>query len=81
MDKWTQWDWNTGKVNVWLNGNKVLSSNSDTIKLSSFDYRKGDKLEITDEDTGIIQIRTITFKCKGNEMSSMIFTTMLRSKP
>ena len=58
--------WNTGKVNVWLNGNKVLSSNSDTMKLSLFDYRNGDKLEITDEDTGIIQIRNITFKCKGN---------------
>ena len=58
--------WITGTVNVWLNGNKVTSSNSDTMKLSSFDYRNGDKLEITDEDTGIIQIRNITFKCKGN---------------
>ena len=72
--------WNEGEVDVYLNGTKILSSDSDSTQVNSFDYRDGEKLEITEVDTGIIQIRNITFKCKGNEMNSMIFIIMLRRK-
>ena len=65
--------WNSGIVNVYLNGTKILSSNSETTRLSSFDYRDGERLEITDENTGIVHIRNITFNCKGNNMSSTTF--------
>lgn len=64
--------WKEGKVDVYLNGTKILSSDADSTQVSSFDYRDGEKLEITDVDTGIIQIRNITFKCKGNEMNFLV---------
>ena len=70
--------WNTGMVNVHLNGTKIMSSNADSTHLSSFNYRDGDKLEITEVGTGIIQMINITFKCKGNEMIDIIITTMAK---
>ena len=71
--------WNDGKVDVFLNGTKIVPSDADSTQVSSFDYRDGEKLEIMEVGAGIIQIRKMTFKCKGNEMSSLIFTTWLKS--
>ena len=56
----------SGKVNVYLNGTKILSSPPGRKSLQSFDYYDGNELKITDEEgNGIIQIISITFACKG----------------
>ena len=59
--------WNAGKVNVYLNNTKIISSRSATVELQTFDYRDGDELKIMEEDgNGIIQIMNISFACKGS---------------
>ena len=58
--------WHSGKVSVYLNNTKILSSPPDTNSLQSFDYHDGNELKIMDDDgTGIIQMINITFTCKG----------------
>jgi len=51
--------WNSGVVEVYLDGSKIASAGPGESKVISFDYNDGSKLEIREVNNAIIQINTL----------------------
>merc|ERR1711976_1147795 len=51
--------WNSGVVEVYLDGSKIASAGPGESKVLSFDYNDGSKLEIREVNNAIIQINTL----------------------
>ena len=55
--------YNSGMTKVYMNGIEIGSANSFQSKVINFNYKRGDTLKITEEQTAIIKINSLRLIC------------------